>query len=65
MSQLEKWVAAVMVGAAVLGTVWYIALELQTKSAGNIGWSLIAVIWFVVLRRLVHLWARGKRKGDD
>lgn len=65
MSNLEKWVMAAMILTAALGTIWYIALELQTKNMGAVGWSLVAVIWFVVLRRVVHLWARGRRDGEE
>jgi hypothetical protein len=66
----EKWLVVVMLSTAVLGTIWYIYLELQTQSISTVGWSLIAVVWFVIIRRLFYLWrrsARGKNmaEGDE
>ncbi len=60
MSSLEKTFVAVMLTTAVLGTIWYIYLELQTQTVGGVGWSLVVVVWFVILRRLFYLWRRGK-----
>jgi TRAP-type uncharacterized transport system fused permease subunit len=65
MSSVEKWMTAVMVITAALGTLWYLLIELQTKNMDAVGWSVVAVIWFVVLRRVVHLWARGRRGGEN
>ncbi len=65
MSNLEKWLTAVMVFTAAAGTIWYMILELQTNDIGAIGWSLIAVIWFVVIRRLVYLRGRNRQRNQD
>lgn len=65
MSNLEKWLTAVMVVTAAAGTVWYMILELQTNDIGAIGWSLVAFIWFVVIRRIVHLRGRNRQQGQD
>lgn len=64
MSQAEKWVAAGMVLSAALGTLWYLYLELQTKDPASWGWSLVAFIWFMVIRRLLHL-RRGRPNPDQ
>ena len=60
MSSLEKTFVAVMLTTAVLGTIWYIILELQTQTVSGVGWSLVVVIWFIILRRLFYLWRRDK-----
>ena len=60
MSSLEKTLAVVMVLTAVLGTIWYLYLELQTNDLNAVGWSIVVMIWFVVLRRLFFLWRRRK-----
>jgi hypothetical protein len=65
MSKLEKWLTAVMVVTAALGTIWYVILELQTNEIGAIGWSLIVVIWFIIIRRLVYLWPRQRPPETD
>lgn len=65
MSNLEKWLTAVMVATAAAGTIWYMILELQTNDIGAIGWSLVAFIWFVVIRRIVHLRGRNRQQGQD
>ncbi len=59
MSKFEAWALVVMVASAAAGTIWLIALDLQTRgSIAAVGWPLIAVVWFIVLRRLVHFWRR-------
>ena len=61
MHKFERWTAVIMVLAAAAGTVWYIAVDWQVKgSLSAVGWSLIAFVWFVVLRRLFFLWRRDK-----
>ncbi|MCA9980111.1 MAG: hypothetical protein KDD89_04745 [Anaerolineales bacterium] len=60
MPSLEKTLAVVMVLTAVLGTIWYLYLELQTNDLNAVGWSIVVMIWFVVLRRLFFLWRRRK-----
>ena len=60
--KIEKIATSVMVGCALLGTLWYLILEWQSKEElSAIGWSVIAVVWFIVYRRLLHQW-RTKRK---
>lgn len=49
------WLTITMVLTALAGTGWYIWLEFQTKGGmESIGWSIVAVVWFVVLRRIWH-----------
>ena len=55
MSQAEKWVAAAMVASAACGTLWYLYLEFQSKEPASWGWSIVIFIWFMVIRRLLHL----------
>ena len=65
--QIERIATWVMVACALLGTLWYIAIELQTKEGewSAVGWSIIAVVWFVVYRRLLHQWrTRNKNETD-
>ena len=64
-ASMEKWLTAVMVFSAALGTVWYVILELQTNDVGAIGWSLIGFIWFVIVRRLVYLRGRNRQQKQD
>lgn len=64
MSRWEKWATAVMLMTAVVGTIWYLYLELQREGdVSLIGWSVIIFVWFVILRRLIHLWARARRRN--
>lgn len=56
MDRLTIWIVALMIITAALGTGWYIWVELSTKgSVSSIGWSIIAVVWFVIIRRLIYL----------
>lgn len=53
--QLTFWLTVTMVATAALGTGWYVWVELQTKgNVEEVGWSIVAVVWFVVLRRVWH-----------
>lgn len=54
-----------MVVTAALGTLWYLYLELQNNDFSAVGWSVVAVVWFVVLRRLFHLWRAVQRRNND
>ena len=62
--KLEKILTWIMVGAAALGTLWYIYIDWQSKGdISSVGWSIVAVVWFVIYRRLMHQW-RTKRKNQ-
>ena len=62
--QLTFWMTIIMVATAVLGTGWYIWIEFQTKgNLEEVGWSIVAVVWFVVLRRVWHQ-VREKRQEE-
>ncbi|MEM7801282.1 MAG: hypothetical protein AAF633_18965 [Chloroflexota bacterium] len=63
MQRVTYLIAAAMILTAAAGTVWYILIELETKgSVSAVGWSVIAVIWFVIVRRLIHL-ARNRDRS--
>lgn len=52
---LTFWVTWIMVGTAAAGTAYYFWIEYRLN--GNfegMAWSVIAVVWFVVLRRVWH-----------
>ncbi len=62
--QIERIATIIMVVCALLGTIWYIILEWQaTEDVSAIGWSIVAVVWFVIYRRLLHQW-RQRRKAS-
>ena len=53
--QLRFWMTWTMVGTAVAGTLWYLWIEYSIKgNLEELAWSVLAVIWFVVLRRVWH-----------
>lgn len=53
--QLTFTLTWVMVATAAAGTAWYFWIEYSTfGSLENVWWSVIAVVWFVVLRRVLH-----------
>ena len=61
MTETEKIIVGVMLTTAVLGTIWYLYLELKTNAndLSAVGWSIVVMVWFVVLRRVFYLWRRG------
>ncbi|MFT5194002.1 MAG: hypothetical protein ACI9EW_001952 [Cellvibrionaceae bacterium] len=57
--QLTLLMTWAMVITAAAGSGWYIWVEYQIKgNLESVGWSIVAVVWFVVLRRLWHQWRR-------
>jgi len=62
-AKIEKILTWIMVGTAALGTIWYIYIDWQAKGElSAVGWSLVAVVWFVIYRRLMYQW-RTKQKN--
>ncbi|MEM8857333.1 MAG: hypothetical protein AAGD96_03380 [Chloroflexota bacterium] len=58
--QLRVTLTWIMVATAAAGTAWYFWIEYSTRgNLENVWWSAIAVVWFVVLRRVAHFWRRG------
>ena len=52
---LRFWLTWIMVGTAALGTAYYFWIEYTLNgSLEGVAWSIMAVVWFVVLRRLWH-----------
>lgn len=64
-AKIERILTWIMVCTAALGTIWYVYIDWQNKGElSAVGWSLVAVVWFVIYRRLFHQW-RAKRKQVD
>lgn len=63
--RLENIIIGVMVGTAALGTIYFLILEFSMQEDPSaIGWSLVAVVWFVVLRRVIY-WRAGRKRDVD
>jgi hypothetical protein len=56
-----KWITITMVASAAAGTIWYVIIERQQSgSLSAVSWSILAAVWFVVLRRLLLLWRQNR-----
>ena len=64
-AKLERILTWIMIGCALAGTLLYIWIDWQNKGAFSaVGWSIIAVVWFVIYRRLMHQRRTRKKQRE-